>query len=497
VLVSTRELAARVQFDGLAVVRLDEDAAEIDARPPVPPPATAGPDDLACVMFTSGSTGRPKGVATPHRALGATMTGQDFIEFGVGEVVLQCSPISWDAFALELFGAILHGGTCVLQPGQRTEPAVIAALAVQHRITTMYLSSSLFNFMLDEYPEAFRAVRQVMTGGEALSVAYMAKATAAYPRLRIVNGYSPLENTIFTVCHTIVPDDLGRSSIPVGRPIAGKSVYVLDTALQPVPPGTPGELYMAGVGLARGYTGQSGLTSARFVACPFGAPGDRMYRTGDLVRWASGGRLEFLGRVDDQVKLRGFRIEPAEIELVLMRCAGIGRAAVIVREDRPGDKRLVAYLVADGELDADQVRQSVADALPDYMVPAAFVVLDTLPITTNGKLDRRALPAPDYAAGSEGREARTPQEEVLCGLFAEVLGLPGVGIDGHFFKLGGHSLLATRLISRVRTVLGVELSIRDLFAHPTVAGIVPLLAGLGKARPALRRRVVAESGDRS
>ncbi|MEU4250210.1 amino acid adenylation domain-containing protein [Amycolatopsis sp. NPDC026612] len=497
VVVGRSAAAARIRDDGLTVVCLDEEATAIAARPDTPPPPTAGPDDLACVMFTSGSTGRPKGVATPHRALAGTMVGQDFAGFGVDEVVLQCSPISWDAFALELFGALLHGAACVLQPGQRTEPAVIAELTARHRITTMYLSSSLFNLMLDEYPETFRAVRQVMTGGEALSVPYIAKAMAAYPGLRIVNGYSPLENTIFTVCHTVTPEDLARPSIPVGRPIAGKSVYVLDPMLRPVAPGAPGELYMAGLGLARGYHGRAALTAGRFVACPFGPAGARMYRTGDLVRWAADGRLEFLGRVDDQVKLRGFRIEPAEVELALTRCPGVGRAAVVVREDRPGDKRLVAYLVADGEPDVDGIRESLAAAVADHLVPAAFVVLDALPITANGKLDRRALPAPDYAADAGGREPRTPQEEVLCGLFAEVLGLPGVGIDGHFFKLGGHSLLATRLISRVRTALGVELSIRDLFAHPTVAGIVPLLAGLGRARPALRRRVLTEPGELS
>ena len=479
----------------ISVVYLDEEAPEIAASPPVPPVTDAGPADLACVMFTSGSTGRPKGVATPHRALAGTLVGQDFIDFGTDEVFLQCSPISWDAFALELFGALLHGSTCVLQPGQRTDPAVIKSLAERHRVSTMYLSSSLFNVMLDEYPETFRDVRQVMTGGEPLSVAYIAKAMAMWPRMRIVNGYSPLENTIFTVCHPIVAEDLERSSIPVGKPVAGKSVYLLDTALQPVPPGVPGELYMAGIGLADGYIGQPGHTAGSFVACPYGAPGHRMYRTGDLVRWTPGGLLEFLGRADDQIKLRGFRIEPAEIELALSRNAGVGRAAVVVREDRPGDKRLVAYLVTDGDFDLDRVRDSMAASLPDHMVPAAFVVLEALPLSANGKLDRGALPQPVYTDTTEELgKPRTPQEEILCGLFAEVLGLAVVGIHGHFFKLGGHSLVATRLISRVRTVLGVELSIRDLFTNPTVAGLVPLLSGLGKARPALRRRVGVETG---
>jgi amino acid adenylation domain-containing protein len=487
------------------VVCLDVDAALVAARPGTAPATTTGPDDLACVMFTSGSTGRPKCVATPHRALAGTMVGQRFADLGPDEVVLQCSPISWDAFALELFGALLHGGACVLQPGQRSEPAVIAELVERHAVTAVYLSSSLFNFMLDEYPHVFRTVRQVMTGGEALSVAHVARAVAAYPGIRVINGYSPLESTIFTVSHTVAPGDTDRSSIPVGKPLAGKAVYVLDQALELVPPGLPGELYMTGLGLARGYLGRPDLTAERFVACPFGEPGRRMYRTGDLVRWGAGGTLEFLGRVDDQVKLRGFRIEPAEVEAALTRDPAVGRAAVVVREDRPGDKRLVAYLVPDQAtgatgVDVDRVRESVAANLPDHMVPSAFVVLAALPITANGKLDRRALPAPEY--GGPGRAPRTRQEETLCGLFAEVLGLPEVGADGHFFHLGGHSLLATRLISRVRAVMGMELGIRDVFAHPTPARLVPRLTAAARPRPVLRRRAAADVetrkvGDRS
>ncbi|GLZ37988.1 non-ribosomal peptide synthetase [Actinokineospora sp. NBRC 105648] len=451
------------------------------------PSVPVDPAGLACVMFTSGSTGTPKGVMTPHRALVSTLVNQDFIDFGPGEVFLQCSPVPWDAFALELFGALFHGRTCVLLPGERTDPAAVRDLLRDKGITTAYLSSSLFNFLLDEYPGVYAGLHQVMTGGESLSVAHVARARAEYPRLRIVNGYSPLENTIFTVCHTVRPEDITATTIPVGKPIANKSTFVLDEHLRPVAPGVAGELYMAGRGLARGYAAQPALTAGRFVACPFGAPGERMYRTGDLVRWTAAGLLEFLGRVDDQVKIRGFRVEPAEVEHVIGGLAGVAKVAVIVRQDTPGEKRLVAYLVPDGALDVAAVRATVADRLPDYLVPTAFVVLDALPLTPNGKLDRKALPEP-VRVDTGGRAPETPQEKVLCGLFAEVLGLPSVSLDGHFFHLGGHSLLATRLVSRVRTELGVELGIREVFGNPTVAGLVPLLGGLRKARPALRRR---------
>ncbi|MFI9387411.1 non-ribosomal peptide synthase/polyketide synthase [Kutzneria sp. NPDC052558] len=473
------ETGARIVIDKAYLA-----AADLSGRPVTDPAPTAVPGDIACVMFTSGSTGRPKGVLAPHRALVGTFLGQSFADFGPGEVVLQCAPVSWDAFALELFGALLFGGTAVLQPGQSPEPAVIARLIAEHSITTVHVSASLLNFLLDEYPGVFVGVRQVMTGGEAASVSHIAQALKRYPGIRLVNGYSPVENMIFTLCHTMVVADTERTAIPVGRPIANKRVYVLDDTLRPVPPGVAGELYMAGVGMADGYLHQSGLTATRFVANPYGEPGERMYRTGDLVRWSADGVLDFLGRVDHQVKIRGFRVEPGDVETVIGRLPGVAQVAVLVREDRPGDKRLVAYVAGTPAPDPARLRAQVADQLPDYLVPSAFVPVDALPRTANGKLDRRALPAPDLTTSPAGRAPRTAAEEILCGLFAEVLGLPEVGVDDGFFDLGGHSLLAAKLISRVRAVLGAELGIRDIFAEPTVAGLVGRLGG--RARPALR-----------
>jgi amino acid adenylation domain-containing protein/non-ribosomal peptide synthase protein (TIGR01720 family) len=442
------------------------------------PDVQVGPDDLACVMFTSGSTGAPKGIATPHRALVGTFLAQDYVHFGPDEVFLQSSPVSWDACALELFGALLHGGTCVLQPGQRPEPAAIADLVTRHGVTMLQMSASLFNYVLDEHPEVFGRLRCAMTAGEAASARHVATALRDHPGVRLVNGYGPAESMGLTTSHPITAVDRRAGGVPIGRPVTNKRTYLLDERLRPVPVGVVGELYVAGAGLARGYVGGPDLTAERFVACH---DGGRMYRTGDLARWTAAGHLEFVARADDQVKVRGFRVEPGEVAAAVLRHPAVSRCVVTVRTDT-GDPRLVAYVVADDGFTAGECRAFVADALPDHLVPAAFVVLDEIPMTPNGKLDRAALPAPGPAGEDDHAAPGSVWEATLCAVFADVLGVPRVGVHDDFFALGGHSLLATRAVSRVRVALGVELAVRDLFEAPTVAGLA------GRARRARASR---------
>ncbi|MEU6575118.1 amino acid adenylation domain-containing protein [Streptomyces sp. NPDC046805] len=445
-------------------------------------PCPARPDGIACVMFTSGSTGRPKGIAAPHHALTATLVGQDYAGFGPGSVWLQCAPVSWDAFALELWGPLLNGGTCVLHPGMRPDPLVLRRLVARHGITDLYLSAGLFNVVVDEVPGALDGVRRVIVGGEALSVPHVAAALRDYPGLRLRNGYGPVEGMIFLTTHSADPAEAaapGTRSVPIGRPLAHKTVHVLDARLRPVPDGAVGELYAAGAGLAHGYTGRPGATAERFVANPYGRPGERMYRTGDLVRRRADGALEFVGRADDQVKVRGFRVEPAEAEAVLARHPGVERVAVTARAGHEGELRLVAYVVPRGgeqAPDSAQLRAHARHTMPDFMVPAVFVLLDALPLLPNGKLDRAALPDPTPPPGddvppADADEPRTPVEKALCTLFAEALGRPQVGLHDDLFALGGNSLTVARILSRIHADLGAEIGVRTLFEAPTVAGI--------------------------
>ncbi|MFJ2589797.1 amino acid adenylation domain-containing protein [Streptomyces sp. NPDC087538] len=479
VVVTARDTASGAL--GLARVHI-EDAA--GARPLPRGSVQVRSDDIACVMFTSGSTGRPKGIAAPHRAIVATLTGQGFASFGPGAVWLQCAPLSWDAFALELWGPLMNGGTCVLHPGRRPEPFLMARLVAEHGITSMYLSASLFNVVVDEYPQVMDGLRELVVGGEAMSVPHAARALERRPELRLSNGYGPVECTVFLTVHPVSAAELGTGPVPIGRPLAGKRLYVLDEELRPVPDGQTGEIYAAGAGLARDYCGRPALSAERFVASP---SGERVYRTGDLGRRRADGVLEYLGRADSQVKIRGFRVEPGEVESVLTRHPGIDRAAVVAHEHPAGDRQLTAYVVPSGGRQGfreAELHAYARDVLADYLVPAVFVPLDELPLTPSGKLDRAALPEPGTATAASGRAAVSGTAATLCELFAQVLHTDRVGPDDDFFALGGHSLLAARLLGRIRTALGAEIDIRGLFEAPTPALLAPFVDTAPPVRPA-------------
>ena len=622
-------------YDGVTTVGPEDPT--LAAEPDTDPALLLHPAQLAYVSYTSGSTGTPKGVAVTHRDVTALAADSAFAD-GAHARVLVHSPTAFDASTYEMWVPLLNGGTAVVAgPEEDVDAAAVACLTQRHGLTALWLTAGLFRLAAEEDPGCFAGLRQVWTGGEAVPAPAVRRVLAACPGLTVTDGYGPTETTTFVTSRPCRADAPVPDPLPIGRPLDGMRAYVLDGALQPLPPGTVGELYVAGPGVARGYLGRPGTTAERFTADPYGPPGARMYRTGDHARVTADGELEFHGRTDGQVKLRGFRIELGEIETALAAHPEVTQAVAVVREDRPGDRRLVAYAVCtegkatttgepraastpasdvpsaeDPELvteaghaadptpeqggesaasssdasvaggpvsgvpggeggagaapvsavpsakaaesapelqraesavstaeprraedavsnpDApapgavapalggspaddpapspgalaadcpapgahraaptpDTLRDHLAARLPDFMVPSAVVVLDRLPLTPNGKLDRAALPVPAAAAGPQAHAPRTPHEDVLCALFADLLGLPDVGPRDSFFALGGHSLLALRLLGRIRATLGVELTLRDVFQAPTPAGLARLQAGAGAAgRPTLR-----------
>ncbi|WP_369184662.1 amino acid adenylation domain-containing protein [Streptomyces sp. Y1] len=456
----------QLQLDGPELAGLLAD------RPAGPPAVRQRPDHPAYVIYTSGSTGRPKGVLVPHRGIvNRLLWMQDAYRLGDDDRVLQKTPSGFDVSVWEFFWPLIQGATLVLaRPEGHKDPAYLAALIRDRGVTTAHFVPSMLQVFLQEpAAEQCTGLRRVITSGEALPEETQGRLLRTLPGTGLHNLYGPTEASV-DVTSWACRDEPG--AVPIGRPVWNTRAYVLDAGLRPVAPGAPGELYLAGVQLARGYLNRQGLTAERFVADPYGPPGSRMYRTGDLAAWGPDGALRYLGRTDDQVKIRGFRIELGEIEAALAQHPELAAVAVLAREDRPGDRRLVGYVVpaAGAQPDPAQLRAHLAARMPEHQVPAAFVTLDRLPVTPNGKLDRKALPAPDFAAAvSGGRAPNGPREEIVIELFAEVLGLPRIGVDDNFFELGGHSLLATRLVNRVRETFGVEHTIRSLFEAPTPA----------------------------
>jgi len=449
-------------------------------------PARRRPDSAAYLMYTSGSTGRPKGVVVPTHAMATFLaTTADDLALQPGDRLLAVTTISFDISVLELFTPLMTGAHVVLAERDTVrDPLALGALVERHRPRVIQATPSLWQALLDDAAPPL-AGAHVLVGGEAVPAA-LARRLAA-ETARATNVYGPTEVTVWATKAELLPEETGAP--PIGHPYPWTQAWVLDPAGHPVPPGATGELYLAGDQLARGYHARPGLTAERFVANPYGPPGSRMYRTGDLARWTTDGILEFRGRADDQVKLRGHRIELGEIETALAAAAGIGRAVAMVRDDGPGPV-LVGY-VAGTQADPAGLRTALASRLPDYMVPSAVMVLPAYPLTANGKINRRELPAPqlDRAATTAPRPGR---EEIVAGIMAEVLSLPAVGREESFFDLGGHSLLATRIASRIRQRLGAAVTVGDVFTAPTVAGLAALLSCTDQSeqphRPVLTRR---------
>ncbi|MFG3165491.1 amino acid adenylation domain-containing protein, partial [Streptomyces sp. NPDC048232] len=453
------------------------------------------------VMYTSGSTGTPKGVTVTHAAVVNHVLAR-VAEFGWDPTdrLMLTAPMGFDPSVWQTFCPLVIGASLVIAPtGSTADPAHLVDLVRRHDVTVLHLIASALAGVLEEPPvSGLSSLRQLASGGEAVPGALRDRAFAQFPHVDLVQGYGPAETCIAVTWHRCSSEE--ETIPPIGGPIANTRLYVLDRYLRPVPPGVAGELYVAGLPLARGYHGRPGLTGERFVACPYGGAGERMYRTGDLVRWRADGVLVFMGRADEQVKIRGFRIEPGEVEAVLVAHPGVVQAAVMAREDVPGDKRLVAYVVVDGPEVAEglgsRLRGWVAGRLPEFMVPSAVVVLDGLPLSVNGKVDRGALPVPEYGVGwvggergvgaaGGGRGGVSVLEELVCGVFAEVLGVERVGVQQDFFALGGHSLLAMRLVSRVRAVFGVEVGVRQLFEASTPMELAARISGADAARVSL------------
>lgn len=472
------------------VVRLDHQWGSIAQESRNNPRNDDSDDNLAYVIYTSGSTGKPKGVTIPHRGVARLLFGGDYARFGPDHCFLHLSSTAFDVSVWELWGALLHGARCVLFPGCFPGPEAVHNVIHEQGVDSLFLITPLFNLIVDEAPRALSEVTQLLIGGEALSAPHVFRGLQYLPTTQLINVYGPTESTVFASAYPILKHiDTTLGSIPIGRPIANTTIYILDRWLNPSAIEGSGQVCIGGAGLARGYLNRARLSAQAFVPDPWGSAGSRLYTTGDRARILSDGNIDFEGRLDHQVKIRGFRIELGEIEAVLAGHPRVHEAVVVAREERraqsiedkgpPDGKRLVAYLVTDAARpDGVELKKFLCPILPAYMIPQAFVVLDRMPVMPNGKLDRKALPKPDEWRPHPKEPCVKPgtgTEELLLGIWLDVLGLEQIGIDDDFFELGGHSLLATRIISRVREAFAIDLPLQTLFERPTIAGLAELL----------------------
>jgi amino acid adenylation domain-containing protein len=484
VILTQRSLAPALRGrDNVSVICMDEFEAPTSPADEVNLPPAGGPTSLAYVMYTSGSTGRPKGVMVENRAIVRLVRDTNFCHFGVEEVFLQFAPVSFDASTLEIWGPLLNGGKLVMMPPQAASLEDLGRTIREHGVTTLWLTSGLFNLMVEQRVEDLRPLRQLLAGGDVLSPRHVRTVLENLPDCRLINGYGPTENTTFTCCHTMKHGDHVPESIPIGKPVSNTQVYILDEQMNPLPPGQTGELYAAGDGLARGYLNNPEATAEKFVPNPFASGENKlMYRTGDLARWCEDGVIEFLGRIDTQVKVLGHRIEPGEVETVLRMNKDVSQVCVVADSGENGSKRLVAYYVpsATAGPSPSDLRKFLAGKLPHYMVPALFVPLNALPLSPNGKVDRTALSAPVAAVGVEppaADSAATQLEKTLGELWQRILRVDRVGPDDNFFDLGGDSLMIVAVHSNLQKILHVEIPVTDLFEFTTIRALARHLGG--------------------
>jgi amino acid adenylation domain-containing protein len=461
------------------VVSLEKEARAIARKSIANLDGAAGPESLAYVCFTSGSTGQPKGVCIPHRGVVRLVRQTNYISVSAADVFLQFAPVSFDASTFEIWGCLLNGARLVVFPPELLSLAELGSVIRKHQVSVLWLTAGLFHQMVEEQLESLKRVRQLLAGGDVLSVAHVRKAIESFGEGRLINGYGPTENTTFTCCHPITRASVERHSIPIGRPVANTHCFILDRNLQPVPIGVGGELFTGGDGLARGYLNDVELTARKFVPDP-SRPGTLLYRTGDLTRYLPDGNIEFLGRADLLVKIRGFRVELGEIEVALQEHPAVRECVVAAREDVPGEKRLVAYFTASRQTVPTRMdlRDFLSEKLPDYMVPSLFVPLESMPLTDNGKVDRRALPAPEAERSELEKDYLAPRDPVevqLTGLWETLLGTRPIGVRDRFFDLGGDSLLAIRLFAQIEKIFGRRIPYTALFQAPTIEYLANLL----------------------
>lgn len=492
-LVTQTRLAARFASFAVRTVLVEELDLDSQVATTQAPIAATAP---AYMIYTSGSTGRPKGVVVPQRAVVRLVVNTDYAHFGTDEVILQLAPISFDASTFEIWGALLNGGRLVLMPGAKPAPEEIGAAIRQHGITTVWLTAALFHLMVMDHLDALKPLRQLLAGGDVLSVAHVRALLEAAPGLRLINGYGPTESTTFTCCHTIQLADLDAGTVPIGRPIANTRVYLLDAAQRPVPVGVPGELCAAGDGLAIGYLNAPEQTSSKFVDVELQTGSislrERVYRTGDLARYTADGTIEFLGRRDAQIKIRGYRVELGEIEYAAEQFPEVRSAIALARadwstaEDVPGDKRLALYAIPRNGMEpsrlTSELREFLRTQLPEHMQPQAIVLMPSFPRTPNGKVDYRALPTPQTGHASSERNItppRTPLEEQLASIFGRVLGVPAISIDDSIFELGGDSLSIFRITTQA-TQAGIPVTAKQLFQSKSISVLVTEIEKLEK-----------------